>query len=723
MATRIPIPVPNASQSQALPLGLPAARAPMVTVDQAHRYAFTNLIREAAQVTQDLNEKYEQEQANAWVTKAASDDQLKWTQTSLERQRTAEPGAPNFTPNLLSEYDAYSAQALQVAPPRARAAYQERLARLRTSLGMQAIGFEASSQREHTVSQYRDSFESDARNIALNPGSYDEAHIFGNVALDNSNLPANIKEVLRAQGNALRAGAAASTYTQKDPRGVLKAMQAAAQNQPLPQGFGWIAQLDANAIEQTRTRAQARVDALNNQARIAAAVRERQAATALNAYKIQVQMGVPPRPEDMAKWTAQVAGSEHEATFKRLQQGWGEIQNLAAKPVAEKLTALQAMQAQLQKEGGDAQDVMLLQLAQQGLEANIQMQTADPLQWSARFADIPIEPLDLSMLGTAEGATQIQGILAQREDTIAALQQQNPGVPIAPNLLLQQEAMQLAGAFAAGNANERTQVLHSLVQAAGGSDQRRLQGVLAQLEKTGMPDADVMVRLAEIEASEAQITLYSPWIGADTVQSSRQVVATALHGREILQANGKNPNGLQYKLPKDSEIMAEILDQIGQVYGSPVPGDSGYVDLLKDASIIKDWYVGEAARRGNLSEDLNDDLLNQAIKAVSGEKVDFHGNSTVFAPLGMDESQFLRRANFAVEEGLKANDMWTDNSEVSNFGLVQLGADRYAVTLGGAPTGITIRVDPGDAAIDAMVRQRQGERLQQSLTQFQPMAF
>jgi len=275
-------------------------------------------------------------------------------------------------------------------------------------------------------------------------------------------------------------------------------------------------------------------------------------------------------------------------------------------------------------------------------------------------------------------------------------------VPIVPALLKPQEAAQIVQAFSAGNAGERTQLLQSLVQMAGSENPARMENLLGQLQATGMPEADILVRVADIAAQEARITLESPWLSADTVTTNTQVAATVLHGLEILQANGKTRDGLQYKLPKDALIMAEIQSSIGAGYGSPVPGDSGYVDMLKDAEVIKGWYVGDAARRGNLGEDLNEDLL----KYRSGRSL---SRPALLAPRGMDEDRFVRHADFAIEEALKAKGMWTDRSDASDFGLRTLGNNRYMVTLGDAPV-VPITVTPNDTGLEARALEHQKEQ-------------
>jgi len=727
MATRIPI--PTIQRRHRLTEGLSGARAPLTTVADSSGQALArigNVLGGVAQFMQkqelDAAAKLRKEEDIAWLSKASSDDQLKWMQTFTERQNAAPAGAPDFTPQLLGEFDQYVNQAVTNAPERIRPAYRESLTRLRTHLGGDALKFEATSRRNHLVSQYAEAAQADAASIALNPALYDERRVFLTAAIGASDLPEDVKTKMLDGAESALAMSAGSTLATSQPRQVIAAMRAAADGKPVADGYGWVNRLDANQVLQLRTKAQAEIDRRENKAIIAAAARERQAAGALDAFTKQMTLGIAPRQEDLAKWTTLVKGSVHEATFNRLQQGWGDVQSLFSKPVAEQIAGLQDMQKRLKTEGGNVQDVGLLELAQRGIAANIQMQVNDPLQWSAQFADTDPGTLDLSTLGTPEGNASIQETLAQRENTIAASQQQNPGVDIAQTLLLPQEATQIVRTFAAGNANERTQLLGSLAQVAGLDNPKRLENMLAQLEQTGMPGADVMVRYADIAAREARITIDRNTFSADTVQSNRDVVATGLHGLEILQANGKTKEGMHYKLPKDDEIMAHILDEIGVAYGSPVPGDSGYVGMLKDAELIKHWYVGEAARSGKLTEDLNKNLLDQAIKATSGEKVDFHGNGEVFAPLGMDENRFIRHASLAIEGALKAQNLWTKASDASDFGLRAIGGDRYMVTLGDAPVGVSITIDPNDTEPDTHSRNqrleaitKQSERVRQRL--------
>ena len=171
MAARVPIQV--AQQRQALPVGTSAPRVPMAVAADTSGEAVSRVGAGLGQVAAAAD-RLQREQSTAWVSKATSDDQIKWLQRLNEMQDTAAPGAPDFTPSLLKEFDDYSAQALENAPEGTRPFYREQLTRQRTYLGQRAVEFESKSQRSYITSQYQTGMESDAATIALDPSQYRE---------------------------------------------------------------------------------------------------------------------------------------------------------------------------------------------------------------------------------------------------------------------------------------------------------------------------------------------------------------------------------------------------------------------------------------------------------------------------------------------------------------------------------------------------------------------
>jgi len=494
MSIRIPLPTPGAQagQSARLPLGISGARAPMTPVDDRRGAALTGLAGVFDGVADQLHGQemqrlrdaraaqaaLQKEQSNASISKTVSDAHLYWTQ---ERQRMvdeAAPGAPAFTPTLLKSFDEYWQKLINDAPESDRAALTEASIAQRTQIGNAALVFEAGKQREHLISLYRDGMQADAATLALNPSGYAEIRAHRMAALSASTLPADLRAALRAETESLLAKTTASATLTGDPSGVLSAMTRIARGEAAPRGFEWMDHLEADFRLQLRSRAQGEVDKRENQARIAAEKRQSAAAGALAAYTKQLSLGIPPRPEDLNQWASLIKGSAHEAEFNRLQQGYAQIQSLFAKPVAEQLAALQTMAQTLQSAGGNAHDVAMVQRAQEALAANIQMQTQAPLQWAAQFAGVPIEPLDVSMLASPEGAQAFAATLGARAHTIAALQSQNPGVAITPALLQQQEAQQLVAAFDAAHAREAGQLLAALMAAIGPDNTARQDALL-----------------------------------------------------------------------------------------------------------------------------------------------------------------------------------------------------------------------------------------------------
>jgi len=708
MSIRIPLPTPTASTRQAarIPTGLPAARALMTAVHDPRGASLGGLANALGGVADGLHGQeraLRKEQSTARISKTVSDVALFWTQEAQRMQDAAPAGAAGFTPQVLKAYDDYTQKILEDAPASDHAALSEAFTHHRSKIGTAALAFEAGKQRQNLIGQYSEGASADAARLALAPADYLQTRQLRLAALDASPLPADVKADLKGRAESQLAVAAGAAMTRAEPQGVLDAMSALAKGAQPSRGFEWLDQLDAAKRLQLQGQAQGEVDRQRNQADIAARKQEGAAAGALNAYVNQLKLGIPPRPEAMDQWSALVAGSEHEATFNRLQQGASQVQQLLAKPVAEKVQALQAMQTRLLTEGGNAQDALLMQVSEAALTANIKMQTESPLQWAAQFAGQAIEPLDVAMLASEEGAGQFAAIINRREHTIAALRQQNPGMPIAPALLQPQEAQQLVAAFEAGNASEAGQFLAALVQAAGVDNPARLDALFNQLEGAGAGDADDLVRMAEMAANDARITLKRKTFSTDVTQTNAQVTATALHGRDILRGNGngKGKDGIKYLLPKDAEMMAAIQDAVGAAYGSSIPGDSGYLALAKDAQIIKYWYVGEAARQGKLhSGELDEGLLKQAIRAVVGEATDFNG-TTVLMPRGMDEDTFTGAASLAIQTALANAGLSKDGRDADAYGLAGLGGGRYMVTLGDMPTGVTVHIDPNDPDLSA----------------------
>lgn len=677
MATRIPIPL--GQQRLSTPSSMPVSRAPMIAVEDATGRAVAGMGQALGQFG-DVLQKQQKEDAIAWVSKASSDDQIKWMQRMAELQETAAAGAPDFTPNFIKEFDDYAQQAVANAPEFARAAYQESLTRQRTHFGGAAVNFEATKRSENRISQYGAGLEADARSIALDPNLYDERRAMRLAALSESSLPDSIKVKLIGDAEATMAYAAGAAVIDRDPHGAVAAIEAAARGEAVD-GFRWISRLDSDRIQQLRTRAQTQADRIDNKARIEQDRIEAKAQRALTEIDRQIATSIPATQEDMLRWSNMVAGTEYEQPYRELLKGQQEVQDVLRMPVQEQAEYILRRRQQQLTEGANPTAIANLDRIERAVESNSKLLRENPLGWVEQRAAQSIEPLDLSQLASSDGVATIGQHLRNRADVIRGMQAQNPNGAVSMRPLLENEAQALSNAFKEGNARQKREMLGALYWAAGESD--TMQGIIDQIDSLGDSGA-FMSRMGQLASSYEQAKLADYWVSADVVQSAGDAAATAIHGDEILQASGKSGT-LNYPLPKDSEFIDAIESEVGDLYRGLSSGDSAANDFMQDAYAIKAYYVGRAAQDGSLSADIDSDKVKQAINAVLGERVDFNGQGKIRAPWGMDADSFTTRANAAIETEIKRRGLTDLNRYMDGIGLVSVGPTTYAATFAGQP--------------------------------------
>lgn len=684
MATRVPIQV--AQQRQALPVGTSAPRVPMVAPSDTKGEAVSRLGAGLGQVAAAAD-RLQREQSTAWVSKAASDDQIKWLQRLNELQDTAAPGAPDFTPSLIKEFDDYSAQALENAPPESRPFYREQLTRQRTYLGQRAVEFESKSQRAYITSQYQSGMEADAATIALDPTQYAERRAARVAALNASSLPEGVKAKLLGEAESSLAYAAGAAIIDRDPHAAVQAFDAAAGGKSTA-GYEWVRFLDSDKIQQLRTRAHTQSDRLDTRARVEQDRAIARGQRALGEIDKQVATGIPARTDDVLRWASMVQGTEYEAQFREMMRGQDEVQRVLRLPVHEQSAYIQERRLKQQRDGASTADIANLDRLSRAVESNTKMLREAPLAWVENRSAQAVTPLDFSQMATPAGTAALGRALRDRSDVIRGLQRANPAGAVQMRPLLAAEAEQLSGAFKQAGAREKRQILGQLFWAAGSTD--TYQGIVGQVDGID----PMMARLGRLAGSYEQAKLQNNFFSPDVVQSAGDAAATAIAGDEILRAGGK-AGSLSYPLPKDTEFTQAIAQKVGRLYRGIAAGDSSINnqwsqtlgdDFQKDAYAVKAYYVGKAAQEGDLSPDVNSARLEQAITAVLGQPVNFHGNGEVLAPWGMNESDFLDRANRIVAREVAARGLQDQlGRSMSNSGLIGVGAGAYAVTLGGIP--------------------------------------
>lgn len=400
----------------------------------------------------------------------------------------------------------------------------------------------------------------------------------------------------------------------------------------------------------------------------------------------QIASGVPATPEMWADWADQVKGSTLVGDFRARVKDEADVQKVLRLPPDQQQTYIQHAAAKLQTEGGTPQDAANVARLTRAVTANVKQMQDNPLLFQqARLGDA-VPPLDLSTLGTPDGAKAVGQQLQDRAATLATMRKQY-GAEIPERLLLPQE---LAGMKAALTAQKtpagKTQLLGMIRQ--GIHDDGLYNAVMQQLA----PDAPMIAYAGQLAARDTSLTLATHWFRPDDTAKSGDVATTLLQGDALLSGKGDKP----FPAPKDADFRTAFNDATGKLFA----GRPGAADVAMKA--VKAYYVGKAASEGDTSGELDAGRLQQAITAALGRTVDVNGNGEVLAPWGMDADTFETNAEQAFTAAVKAHGiLGASSADWDDFGLQQRSGNTYYVTRGrsfvtdarGQPLLIQVGVD------------------------------
>lgn len=144
------------------------------------------------------NDLIKERDAATWSAKALSDTQSAWLQQLEDRKLKAEPGAPNFTPSVLKDFDASATEVAQGAPTRQSKQFMsERLYALREELQRNAMSFEAASRVQNNINTGKDSVDKAANELVNNPTLFTTRLAERNALFDAMPLQAEQKQKLK----------------------------------------------------------------------------------------------------------------------------------------------------------------------------------------------------------------------------------------------------------------------------------------------------------------------------------------------------------------------------------------------------------------------------------------------------------------------------------------------------------------------------------------------
>jgi len=208
---------------------LPRAQAPRITSNRYDTSELTargadSLMAGARRLTSAYRAR-EEDDAKAWSAEVLSSARLEWTADLLRRQETAQPGAPDFVPTLMGDYDKYMEKVLESAPDdMSRKFLRDRLIGFRDDLGIRALTFEASARIDYRMDRFVQGADNVAKLMNTDPDQYQVALAEQLAIIDDAAIPPVQKSKMRQDVIDKVSTAATWSQIQKSPTAFLQSI-------------------------------------------------------------------------------------------------------------------------------------------------------------------------------------------------------------------------------------------------------------------------------------------------------------------------------------------------------------------------------------------------------------------------------------------------------------------------------------------------------------------
>ncbi|MFK0377846.1 hypothetical protein [Pandoraea sp. NPDC090278] len=605
------IPIPQYQQQNGPALNAPVSRAPGVAVQDNTGQALAQ-VGGALKLGADVLEQQNQEDARAWVSQASSTDYVKWQNRMTELQNNARPGAPDFTPTLLTEFDNYAKEAIGNAPDAAsKRYYQAQLGNLRQTLGASAVRWEAGQRQDQRVSQYQSANEADALAVSRDPSHYLDRAASAQATLSTSKLPPDVRQKLMTDSKHTIAYAAGLRMVNDDPQAALSALTLSPDQKP-PAGYEWVNNLQPQRALVLQNHANTLVNQIQNRAVAEQNARETQGVKTYNSALDLFTQGKQFSPEFQNQLLTETAGTSSSADAQKLIYEASSMSGFASKSLAEMRGELHGYQATANTpgQGTDPATMAAIKQRQQIYTASVEAYTKDP--WNAA--------LDRGRIGTLPpvDTTSPQNLVSSLAGraSIAPLVDSAAGRPV--SLLTNDEADSVLRTVNALPIDQRAQLVNQIGGAFGGA------GRIGDLAKQWKEKDESMSLALKAGAGGGN---GNPLV----TTSGTPVSAFILSGQQAIKD----------KTVKVEDIAGSGLNsQIATKINGVLPAEQE-ADSKRMAYYIA---IGSAARNGRTAPNSTD--IENGINAATGGITNtggtrFNGEpNRVAMPYGWTESQF-----------------------------------------------------------------------------------
>lgn len=465
-----------------------------------------------------------------------------------------------------------------------------------------------------------------------------------------------------------------------DSDGNLPALKGVLHDITDPKGI-YAGKLDPTKRATLQASVQNQIDRIELRAQAAGDRREARGERAVVQMERQISSGIPATPQMWAEGADITKGTTSEAAFNELAKTEQEVQETLRKPIGDQVRLVQEKEAALLQGGGTVAQGANVARLKNAVESNVKLLTQAPLVYGEeRLGDQNI-PLNVSDLLTPQGRANVGTIFNERAARVRALGKQfQAPIPMRP--LLPQEAKQLSSMIESSSPTDGSALYGLLADAAGSPEVYR--GMMQQIA----PDAPVRAAAGLLAQKQRDLMIKSHWFSPDEYVASTDVAATILEGDRQLNksSTAKAEDGKpqpKLVLPETKLLQEEFAKQVGTTYaGRP---DAAAIDF----QAVQAYYAGRIAQTGEIpkgTDDVNKNLVREAVRATIGNIVDINNRGDVAAPWGMAEDDFRDRVFTAIGKEAKRRgieDPTTLNTTRAFIGLTNTPTDGvYAVKLG-----------------------------------------
>ena len=611
-----------------------------------------------------IKEKQELEDAKLEAHSVLSDARLTWTEQMLAAKEKAAPGAAGFTPEVLKQFDDYSAKAIGDRPSAiTKRLLQEGFQNLRTNIGQDALVFEAQARVDHRVNSVEAGLNKAAQAVLTDPRQRAIALNEQLAYINSIDIPPKAKEALKERALQSLDSAALNGEINRS-RNSTRAMDGLLDRM----GKGEFAGVPAQQLAAAETR----IGNFKNSLIVRSEAAERRRLTGLEqqAKRLSwyVENGRDIPPNEIDAFTRSARGTAYEGALMPIldeQKAVSEIAKLAPDQQVAKVKEMQASYG----ETPSKEQLTKLAKIQRYVNNNLKLLNESPLDYAAQREGAQVAPLDLQKPDTWADT------LGARTAILTDQARRNG---VAPKGLLPQEAQQIGNALKAARPEQAREILTKLY--AGFGDDKVYRATMQQLA----PDNPVMA-VAGIAAAR----------GLES-STDRSVADYILRGQQLLRQDtkedGKPSGGKLIPMPKEADLSVAFANLEGNAFAGREQARNAYYQAAKSI------YAAKSAEEGDYSGEINPKRWDTAMNLATGGIDTYKGRSIVL-PYGVKVGEFKDGLKQRIPDLISAGrltDGWTPE-KLRDLPLENAGDGRYFFRVG---DGVLVGKDGRPVVLD-----------------------